>query len=42
MIDLMNTHVPGKVKASKISPYSKLPPSDEEKKSKLKSIKVFL
>ena len=41
MIDLMNTHVPGKVKASKISPYSKLPPSDEEKKSKLKSIKVF-
>ncbi|HKY10472.1 MAG TPA: hypothetical protein VJL79_01020 [Nitrososphaera sp.] len=41
MIDLMNTHVPGKVKASKISPYSKLPPTDEEKKSKLKSIKVF-
>jgi dihydroorotate dehydrogenase len=41
IIDLMNTHVPGKVKASKISPYSKLPPSDEEKKSKLKSIKVF-
>ena len=41
MIDLMNTHVPGKIKASKISPYSKLPPSDEEKKSKLKSIKVF-
>jgi dihydroorotate dehydrogenase len=37
----MNTHIPGKVKASKISPYSKLPPSDEEKKSKLKSIKVF-
>jgi len=41
MIDLMNTHVPGKVKASKISPYSKLPPTDEEKKSILKSIKVF-
>ena len=41
IIDLMNTHAPGKVKASKISPYSKLPPSDEEKKSKLKSIKVF-
>jgi dihydroorotate dehydrogenase len=39
--DLMNTHVPGKVKASKISPYNKLPPSDEEKKSKLKLIKVF-
>jgi dihydroorotate dehydrogenase len=41
VIDLMNTHVPGKVKASKISPYSKLPPSDEERKAKLKSIKVF-
>jgi dihydroorotate dehydrogenase len=41
IIDLMNTHVPGKVKASKVSPYSKLPPSDEEKKAKLKSIKVF-
>jgi dihydroorotate dehydrogenase len=41
IIDLMNVHVPGKVKASKISPYSKLPPSDEERKAKLKSIKVF-
>ncbi|HJU34900.1 MAG TPA: hypothetical protein VJ695_07245 [Nitrososphaera sp.] len=41
IIDLMNTHVPGKVKASKISPYSTLPPSEEEKKSKLESIKVF-
>jgi dihydroorotate dehydrogenase len=41
VIDLMNTHVPGKVKVSKISPYSKLPPSDEERKAKLKSIKVF-
>jgi dihydroorotate dehydrogenase len=41
IIDLMNTHAPGKVKASKISPYSKLPPSDEEKKAKFKSIKVF-
>jgi dihydroorotate dehydrogenase len=41
IIDLMNTHVPGKVKASKISPYSTLQPSDEEKKAKLKSIKVF-
>jgi dihydroorotate dehydrogenase len=39
--DLMNTHIPGKVKASKISPYNKLPPSDEERRSKLKSIKVF-
>jgi dihydroorotate dehydrogenase len=41
IIDLMNVHVPGKVKASKISPYSKLPLSDEERKLKLKSIKVF-
>ncbi len=41
IIDLMNTHAPGKVKASKISPYSKLPPSDEEEKAKFKSIKVF-
>jgi dihydroorotate dehydrogenase len=41
MIDLMNIHVPGKVKASKISPYTKLPPPEEERKHKLKSIKVF-
>ena len=41
IIDLMNAHVPGKVKASKISPYNKIPPSDEERKSKLESIKVF-
>jgi dihydroorotate dehydrogenase len=41
MIDLMNTHVPGKVKASKMSPYSRLPPSDEERQAKLKSIRVF-
>jgi dihydroorotate dehydrogenase len=41
IIDLMNAHIPGKVKASKISPYNKIPPSDEERKSKLESIKVF-
>jgi dihydroorotate dehydrogenase len=41
IIDLMNTHVPGKVKASKISPYSSLKPLDEERESKLKMIKVF-
>ncbi|MFL6498044.1 MAG: dihydroorotate dehydrogenase, partial [Nitrososphaera sp.] len=41
IMDLMNTHIPGKVKASKISPYSKLPPSDEERKDKLNLIKVF-
>jgi dihydroorotate dehydrogenase len=37
----MNTHVPGKVKASKISPYSSLKPLDEERESKLEMIKVF-
>ncbi|MEP0824192.1 MAG: hypothetical protein HRF40_01770 [Nitrososphaera sp.] len=41
MIDLMNTHAPGKIKASKISPYSQLPPSDDEREAKIKSIKVF-
>jgi dihydroorotate dehydrogenase len=41
MIDLMNTHVPGKVKASKISPYSNLQPLDEERKNKLKLVKIF-
>jgi dihydroorotate dehydrogenase len=41
MIDLMNTHVPGKMKASKIAPYSSLPPSEEERQVRLKSIKVF-
>jgi dihydroorotate dehydrogenase len=41
MIDLMNTHVPGKVKASKVSPYDRLPPSDEEMRAKIESIRVF-
>lgn len=42
IIDLMNSHVPrGLVKASKISPYAHLPPSDEERAAKLNSIKVF-
>jgi dihydroorotate dehydrogenase len=41
MIDLMNTHVPDKVKASKISPYDSLPPSDKEREARLKSIRVF-
>jgi len=41
IIDLMNTHVPGKVKASKVSPYTSLQPTDEERKSKLQSIKIF-
>lgn len=41
MIDLMNVHVPGKIKASKISPYKTIPPSDAERQNKLNSIKVF-
>jgi dihydroorotate dehydrogenase len=41
MIDLMNAHAPGKLKASKIAPYSQLPPKDAEKEERLKSIKVF-
>lgn len=41
MVDLMNTHVPGKIKASKISPYSSLSPSDAEREAKIKSIRVF-
>ncbi|MGI0037481.1 MAG: dihydroorotate dehydrogenase [Nitrososphaera sp.] len=42
MIDLMNSHVPsGKLKASKISPYTKLPPTEEEKTAKMESIRVF-
>ena len=42
MIDIMNSHIPpGIVKASKISPYTRIPPSDDEMTSKLESIKVF-
>ncbi len=41
MIDLMNAHAPNKIKASKISPYGQLPPSDEEREAKIKSIRVF-
>jgi dihydroorotate dehydrogenase len=41
MIDLMNTHAPGKLKASKIAPYDQLPPKDSEKEERMKSIKVF-
>jgi dihydroorotate dehydrogenase len=42
MIDLMNDCVPrGLVKASKISPFTKIPPSEGERASKLASIKVF-
>jgi len=42
IIDLMNSHVPsGLVKASKISPYSSLTPSEEERENKLKCVRVF-
>jgi dihydroorotate dehydrogenase len=41
MIDLMKTHIPAKLKASKIAPYSELPPKDHEKETRMKSIKVF-
>jgi len=41
VLDLMNTHAPGKVKASKVSPYTSLQPSEEERKNKFQSIKVF-
>jgi dihydroorotate dehydrogenase len=42
MIDLMNAYVPsGKLKASKIAPYSELPPKDAEREARMKSIKVF-
>ncbi len=42
MIDLMNAHVrSGMIKASKISAYSRLPPSPEVFQGTLKSIKVF-
>ncbi|HEU4605411.1 MAG TPA: hypothetical protein VFS46_04155 [Nitrososphaera sp.] len=41
MIDLMNAHAPNKIKASKVSPYSSLPPSEEEREARIKSIRVF-
>ena len=41
MIDLLNAHAPDKVKASKVSPYGSLPPSDGEMEARMRSIKVF-
>lgn len=42
MIDLMNLHVPSRlVKASKVAPYSSLPPKEDERQARMKSIKVF-
>ncbi len=42
IIDLMNDHVPsGIIKATKISPYSDLPPSSDEIESRMKSIRIF-
>ena len=42
MVDLMNSHVPGGLlKASKVAPYGSLPPKDDERQARMKSIKVF-
>lgn len=42
MIDLMNSHVPSRLaKASKVAPYGSLPPKEEEREARIKSIKVF-
>lgn len=42
MMDLMNSHVPKHlVKASKVAPYTSLPATDDERKDRMKSIKVF-
>lgn len=42
IIDLMNSHVPkGLVKASKVVPYTSLPPTDNERNDRLESIRVF-
>lgn len=41
MIDLMNACAPGRLKASKIAPYSRLPPADEERDARMESIRVF-
>lgn len=42
MMDLMNSHVPSRlVKASKVAPYGVLPPKEDEREARMKSIKVF-
>jgi dihydroorotate dehydrogenase len=42
MVDLMNSHVPGGLlKASKVAPYGSLPPKEDERQARMKSIKVF-
>lgn len=41
MIDLMNTHAPGKLKSSKVAPYTRLPPTDEGRDARMESIRVF-
>lgn len=42
MVDLMNSHVSGSLlKASKVAPYGSLPPKDDERDARMKSIKVF-
>jgi dihydroorotate dehydrogenase len=42
MIDLMNSHMPSvRLRASKVAPYSSLPPPEEERQARMASIKVF-
>jgi dihydroorotate dehydrogenase len=42
MMDLMNSHVPKElIKASKIVPYTTLPPTEAERNERLESIRVF-
>lgn len=41
VMDVLNTHVSGKLKSSKIGPYSQLPPSEAEIENKMKMIKTF-
>jgi dihydroorotate dehydrogenase len=37
----MNTHAPGKLKSSKVAPYTRLPPTDEGRDARMESIRVF-
>ncbi len=41
IIDLMNTHIPGKLKASKIAPYGSLPPSEDERQARMELVRAF-
>lgn len=41
VMDVLNTHAPGKIKSSKIAPYNNLEPTEEDRSDKLKLIKAF-